>query len=227
MVGKACCDWPVQPGRTHSTCLRPSKVDKRQCASGRADLKCARMKLGASGEPSSRREAWDVGGATTASRGMMLYNKIHEDITLRSQAERQREGKFRYRRVRVFEGNLLWSGLPRLFAFFFSSSPCKDKTKNREWIERILRLCHVYFANKRTDLKSKADYAQRVENHISLHFFNIRTSFPSPFGIILRIHLAKSPWKMSGAFEVSGGKKTKNLASFTLKANQSDYSQAV
>lgn len=78
---------------------------------------------GSSGEPSGRREAWNVGGVTTASRGMTLYSKIHEDITLRSQAERQREGKFQYRRVRVFGGNLLWSGLPKLFAFFFSSSP--------------------------------------------------------------------------------------------------------
>lgn len=109
---------------------------------------------GSSWEPSGRREAWNVGGVTTASRGMTLYSKIHEDITLRSQAERQREGKFRYRRVRVFGGNLLWSGLPRLFAFFFSSSPWKDKTKEQEWIERILRLCHVYFANKSTGLKS-------------------------------------------------------------------------
>lgn len=65
-----------------------------------------------------------------ASGGMVLYSKIHEDITPTSQAERQREGQFQYRRVRVFGGgNLLWSGLPRLFAFSSLHLPARTKGK--------------------------------------------------------------------------------------------------
>lgn len=67
-----------------------------------------------------------------ASGGMVLYSKIHEDITPTSQAERQREGQFQYRCVRVFGGEFTLVGFAKALCIFFASSPCKDKGKNQE-----------------------------------------------------------------------------------------------
>lgn len=124
MVGKACGDWPPRGP------VAPVWGRRRRRAALIWDA-CE----------------WDGGvlcvmrGTLAASRGMMLYSKIHEDITPTSQAERQREGKFQYRRVRVFGGGI-YSGRVCQGSLHFSSLPLPVRTKGerREWIEWILQL---------------------------------------------------------------------------------------